>query len=117
VHYQAVVDSKKRFLRLTFAEDATIEDWRESLFTLLHLSQETGFRHVLVDVRQQKASGDVVDLFRFGASIPVRIACAVMTQPGRTDHELVETIALNRGVTAKLFSGSEEDAIRWLESA
>jgi len=115
VRYQAAVDPKKQFLRLTFTEDATVEDWRESLFTLLHLSQETGFRHVLVDVRRQKASGDVVDLFRFGASIPVRIACAVMTQPGRGDHELVESVALNRGVTAKLFFESEEEAIRWLE--
>jgi len=113
---EIAVDPHKRFLRLKFGERATVEDWKQSLLTILHLSQETGIRHVLVDIRDQAASGDIVELFRFGSAIPPRIAAAVMTKPERHDHKFVETVATNRGATARLFFESEEEAIRWLES-
>ena len=109
------VDPNKRFLRLKFGERATIEDWRESIIGILHLSQETGIRHVLVDIRSQLASADVVQLHRFASSLPIRIVAAVLTKPDRYDHQLVETVAVGRGMTARLFYESEEEAVGWLE--
>jgi|SRR5579859_1130685 len=114
---QATVDPKRRFLRFEFNEGASVDDWREAQALLMRLSEETGIRRVLVDIRRQKVSGPQSELFNFGANIPVGMAFAVLADPQRDDYQFIETVALNRGKAVSLFSSLEEDAaIQWLEA-
>jgi len=108
------VDEQRRFLRFQFDQRATLFDWKEAQAAFLRLSEETGIRRALVDVRSQMAAGPPLDLFEFGLNIPSDAAFAVLSAPQRGDHEFVETVALNRGRNVRLFSGSEQEAIEWL---
>jgi hypothetical protein len=108
------VDAERRFLRFQFDPRATIRDWVEARAIFLRLSEETGIRRALVDVRQQQAAGPVMELFQFGDDIPAGMVFAVLSEPHRDDHKFVETVALNRGKNVRLFFGSEEEAIEWL---
>src|SRR6478735_2767506 len=108
------VDEQRRFLRFQFFERATLSDWEEARAAFLRLSETTGIRRALVDVCKQTTAGAQMDLFDFGRGIPSGMAFAVLSAPQRSDHEFVETVALNRGKNVRLFLGSEEEAIGWL---
>jgi hypothetical protein len=108
------VDAERRFLRFQFNEHATIKDWIEARAIFLRLSEETAVRRALVDIRKQPVAGPVMELFEFGHSIPSGMAFAVLSDPHSSDHEFVQTVALNRGKNVRLFFGSEEEAIEWL---
>ena len=114
---RAAVDPTGLYVRFEFDEGATIDDWHEAKDVMLRLSRETGIRRALVDLRRQKTSGQPIDLFEFGASLPERMACAVLADLGRDDYKFVETVALNRGRPVSLFSARDEDAaIEWLQA-
>jgi len=108
------VDAERRFLRFQFDQRATVSDWVEARATFLRLSEETGIRRALVDVREQRAAGPTMELFEFGENIPSGMVFAVLSNPHRDDHGFVETVALNRGKNVRLFFGPEQDAIEWL---
>ena len=114
MHAAITVDGQRRFLRFQFGERATVSDWNEAQVVFFQLSEETGIRRALVDVRKQEAAGPQLELFEFGRNIPSDMAFAVLSDPRRDDHEFVETVALNRGKNVRLFFGSEEEAIEWL---
>jgi hypothetical protein len=114
---EAKIDAAGRFLHFQFDDNATVEDWKEAQAVFLQLSGQTGIRKALVDIRRQKARGAEADLFDFGARIPNGIAFAVLTVRVRDDHRFVEDVALNRGKNVRLFFGSEEEALRWLDEA
>ena len=107
------VDPGQRFLRFQFAQGATVRDWIEAQAIFLRLSEESGIRRALVDVRRQMTAGPQLELFEFGRNIPSDMAFAVLSDLHHGDHEFVETVALNRGKCVRLF-GSEEQAIEWL---
>ena len=109
------VDAANQLIRLEFDQHATMEDWKEAQVLVLPLSNETGIRRVLVDVRKQEGIKQMGKLFEFGAGIPNAMAFAVLSEPNRADHRFVETVALNRGKNVRLFHGSEADAIEWLK--
>ena len=108
------VDAQRRFLRFLFDQRATVTDWVEARAICLRLSEETGIRRALVDVRKQQVAGPVMELFEFGHNIPLGMVFAVLGDPDSDDHKFVETVALNRGKNVRLFFGSEEEAIEWL---
>jgi hypothetical protein len=108
------VDAERRFLRFQFDQRATVSDWVEAQAIFLRLSEETGIRRALVDVRQQQDAGLGMEVFQFGNNIPSGMVFAVLSGPHRADHRFVETVALNRGKSVRLFFGSEEEAIEWL---
>lgn len=114
MHAAITVDEQRRFLRFQFDQCATLGDWEEARAAFMRLSQETGIRRALVDVRKQMTSGAQLELFEFGRNIPSGMAFAVLSEPHRGDHKFVETVALNRGKNVRLFLGSEEEAIGWL---
>jgi len=107
------VDAQRRFLHFQFGQHATVGDWKEAQAAFLRLSEETGIRRALVDVRKQEAAGSQLELFEFGQNIPSSMAFAVLSDP-RRDHEFVETVAINRGKNVRLFFGPEDEAIEWL---
>jgi hypothetical protein len=112
-----VIDERTGMMRVAFAPGATIEDWKASRPTVVQLAQEKRIRRVLVDVRSQKSeNGPVHEMFEFGATLPIDMAFAVLSDPRRSDHAFVETVAVNRGKRVKLFYGPEEEAIEWLTS-
>ena len=114
---QVTVAPGKRFLRFEFDPNATVDDWKKAQALLMQLVKETGIQRVLVDVRSQKASGHFAELFNFGAGIPDGMAFAVLADPGREDYRFIETVALNRGKTVRLFPPDREAAaVRWLEA-
>jgi hypothetical protein len=113
MHGTVTVDPERRFLRFQFDRSATVRDWTEARTLFLRLSEETGIHRALVDIRQQRASGPVVELFRFANAIPSGVF-AVLSHPQADDHKFVETVAVNRGKNVRLFFGSEEEAIEWL---
>lgn len=108
------VDAEQRFLRFTFEQGATIRDWVEAQGTFLRLSQETGIRRALVDVRKQRLAGEIFELFDFAEKIPSGAVFAVLGDARSEDQKFVETVALNRGKNVCLFFGPEEEAIEWL---
>jgi hypothetical protein len=108
------VDAERRFLRFQFEQGATVRDWVEARAIFLRLSEETGIRRALVDVRKQQVAGPVTELFEFGHNIPPGMLFAVLSDPHSDDHRFVETVALNRGKNVRLFFGSEAEAIDWL---
>jgi len=107
------VDARRRFLHFEFGQHATVRDWKEAQVAFLRLSEETGIRRTLVDVRRQEKAGPPLELFEFGQNIPSGMAFAVLGSP-RPDHEFVETVAMNRGKNVRLFFGPEDEAIEWL---
>jgi hypothetical protein len=107
------VDPDGRFIRAQFEEDATIADWNEAFQLHAALVQKSGIRDTLVDVRKQKASAPTLDLFGFGSRLPKDVRFAVLARP-HDDDRFVESVARNRGATARLFFGSEEEAVSWL---
>lgn len=114
MHGSVTVDSARRFLRFQFDERATLADWKEAQAIFQKLSEETGIRRALVDLRKQGEAGPRLELFEFGRNIPSGMVFAVLSDAGRGDHEFVETVALNRGKSVRLFFGPEEEAIDWL---
>ena len=114
MHASITVDEQRRFLRFQFDQGATLFDWKEAQAAFLRLAKETGIHRALVDIRNQAAAGPPLDLFVFGNNIPSRAAFAVLSAPHRSEHEFVETVALNRGKNVRLFFGSENEAIEWL---
>ena len=114
MHGAITVDAKRRFLRFQFDQRATVVDWVEARAIFLRLAEETGIRRALVDIRKQQATGPVMELYEFGHNIPSGMVFAVLSHPHSEDHKFVETVALNRGKTVRLFFGSEEKAIEWL---
>ena len=108
------VDAERRFLRFEFDREATLGDWKKAQAVFLRLSEESGIRRALVDIRKQEDAGPPLELFEFGSEIPSGMAFAVLSVRGRADHGFVETVALNRGKNVRLFFGSEEEAIQWL---
>ena len=111
---EITIDAERRFLRVQFDQSATVKDWVEARAIFLQLSEETEIRRALVDLRQQQIAGPVSQLFAFGQNIPSGITVAVLGDPHSDDHKFVETVALNRGKTVRLFFGSEDEAIEWL---
>ena len=107
------IDADGGFIRAQFDEGATIADWYEAFELHARLVQESGIRGTLVDIRKQKASAPTLDLFDFGSRLPKHVRFAVLARP-RDDDRFVESVARNRGTTARLFFGSEEEAVRWL---
>jgi hypothetical protein len=114
MHAEIAVDPQQRFLRFHFAQHATVADWEQAQAAFVRLSNETGIRRALVDIRGQEGSGPALDLFQFGSNIPAGMAFAVLSGPARYDHAFVETVAINRGKNVRLFFGPEEEAIEWL---
>jgi len=108
------VDLERRFLRFQFEQGATVTDWVEAQAVFLRLSEETGIRRALVDVRKQQFAGPAMELFEFGYNIPSGALFAVLSDPRSDDHKFVETVALNRGKSVRLFFGAEAQAIEWL---
>ena len=111
---KVTVDAERRLLRFQFDQSATVSDWVEARAVFLRLSEETGIRRALVDVRKQRAAGPTMELFEFGENIPSGMVFAVLSDPHRDDHNFVENVALNRGKNVRLFFGSEQEAIEWL---
>ena len=114
MHAAITVDEQRRFLRFRFDQRATVSDWKEARAAFLRLSEETGIRRALVDVRKQMAAGPQLELFEFGRNIPSGGAFAGLSDPRRGDDQFVDTVALNRGKNVRLFFGPEEEAIEWL---
>jgi len=108
------VDPQGRFLRFQFGPGATIRDWVEAREICLRLSEQTGIRRALVDVRRQQVAGPVIELFEFAHQVPPGMVFAVLSDPHSNDHKFVETVALNRGKNVRLFFAAEEEAIEWL---
>lgn len=113
----ATIDPQRRFLRFQFEASATVRDWVEAQAIFLRLSEETGIRRALVDVRKQQVGGPALELFQFGDNIPSGMVFAVLSDPHSSDQKFVETVAINRGKNVRLFFGPEEEAIAWLMSA
>ena len=113
MHAAITVDAERRFLRFRFDQHATVRDWVEARAVFLRLSDETGIRRALVDVRNQQVAGPVMELFKFAHNIPSG-RFAVLSSARYADHQFVETVALNRGKNVRLFFGPEEEAIEWL---
>ena len=114
MHAAITVDKRLGFLRFQFDRLATVSDWKEAQAAFLRLSEETGIRRALVDLRQQATAGSHTALFEFGRNLPSAGVFAVLSSPESGDHVFVETVALNRGKNVRLFFGAEEDAIKWL---
>ena len=108
------VDPERRFLRFQFEPGATVSDWVAAQAIFLRLSGETGIRRALIDVRRQRAAGEMVELFEFGEHIPSGVVCAVLGDARSEDQKFVETVAVNRGKNVRLFFGPEEEAVAWL---
>lgn len=108
------VDAERRFLRFQFDAGATVKDWLEGRAVFLRLTEETGIRRALVDIRKPQVAGSLTELFEFGHNIPSGMAFAVLSGAPSENHKFVETVALNRGKNVRLFFGSEDEAIEWL---
>ena len=108
------VDPARRLIRFRFGPQATVGDWKEAQAVFLRLSEETAIRRALVDIREQGDAGPKLELFEFGSNIPSGMVFAVLSDRGRDDHQFVETVALNRGKSVRLFFGAEEEALAWL---
>ena len=107
------IDSGGKFIRAEFEEGATIADWYKAFRLHGALVKQSGIRETLVDLRKQKASAPILDLFEFGRRLPTDVRFAVLARP-KTDDSFVETVARNRGTTARLFFGPEDEAVGWL---
>jgi hypothetical protein len=79
------------------------------------LSEETGIRRVLIDVREQTNLADTMELFNFATNLPKSIAFAVLCDIYIDDHRFIEKVAKSRSIAVKDFS-SEQDAIEWLKN-
>ena len=113
MHGTVEISADGKFIRAQFEADATIADWYEAFKLHASLVQESGIRETLVDIRKQKASAPTLDLFEFASRLPKDVRFAVLAR-ARDDDRFVESVARNRGATARLFLGSEEEAVSWL---
>jgi hypothetical protein len=112
------IDEVRRLIRIEFDPKAGVQDWRSSQPAVVRLAKDKGIRRVLVDVREQESVNSLVlEMFNFAVAIPTNLAIAVLSEPHRSDHLFVETVAINRAKSVKLFFGPEEEAIGWLMSA
>ena len=82
--------------------------------------RQTGYRRVLADARDHLGAIDVVDLHQIGElisrEIPGGCRVAVVVSIARLAMDrYLETVAVNRGVSFRLFTDME-DANQWLNS-
>jgi hypothetical protein len=109
------LDSEEQLIRVQFCSYSTVEDWKSSLVLVRRLSEETGIRRVLIDVREQTNLADTMELFHFATNLPKSIAFAVLCEIYIEDHRFIENVAKSRSIAVKDFS-SEQDAIEWLKN-
>ena len=112
--YKINPDSEKKILRLQFASNSTIKDWKSALEQVERLSEELDIYRVLVDVREQTDTASASECYDFASHLPHSIAFAVLCEIQLAEHHFIELIARWRGAIVKDFD-SERDAIEWLE--
>ena len=109
------LDAENQLMRVRFGPDSTVENWKSALVQVQRLSEETGIRRVLVDVRKQTDLADTITLFDFGSNLPRSIAFAVLCELHLNDRRFIENVAITRGITVRDFD-SEHNAIEWLKN-
>ena len=57
-----------------------MEDWKRALIELKRISDPTGVRRVLVDVRRQNILADIIELYDFAVDLPKSIAFAILCE-------------------------------------
>jgi hypothetical protein len=112
---EVIFDAEKQLLRVQFSTDSVVEDWKSAMIQIERLSEKTGVRRVLVDIRKQTELASIADLFYFGSQLPRQIAFAVLCDIHKKEYHFIETVARNRSITGKNFE-IEQDAIKWLEN-
>ena len=113
--HEVWLDTERTLLRVLFASNATIEDWKRALEQVEYLAEETGIRCVLFDVRTQTDIASASERYDFASHLPCTIAFAVLCELYLAEHRFIEVVASGRGAVVKNFN-SEQDAIQWLES-
>ena len=107
------LDREKQLMRVRFDPNATVDDWKSTLVLVRQLSEETGIRRVLIDVRDQTELANTTTLYEFARQLPKSISFAVVCDIHLENHRFIETVATNRGLRVKDFI-TEPDAIEWL---
>ena len=95
-------------------ESLSVDNWGP----LIELCQERGVFRILMDVRELDVAIDTVRLYETGADLrrlrDAGIRVAFLTTPEKISPDLFyETVARNRGVSARTFT-NEETAANWL---
>ena len=105
----------QKIIRVDSFGHTSIEDWNNSLDSVLKINRQTGVTRILVDTRRQKSSPNTSHLFDFAANLPIALRFAVVVSDStRTGLDSVETAGRNRGKSIRLFN-DDEKAMDWLD--
>ena len=111
---EVTFDSKRHLMRVRSWGECTIQEWESSKAQVLQLNSERGCNKLLVDVSEQEATPETMDIFRFGKSWPRSIRVALLVGSATLmDQGFLEMVAVNRGIPMKDFT-EEDEAMEWL---
>ena len=108
------IDTENQLIRVYFGSESTVDSWKKALVQVERLSEETGVFRVIVDVRKQTNLSNTMTLFEFGTHLPRSMAFAVLCELHIKNHQFIENVATNRGITVKDFD-TEQEAIEWIK--
>ena len=107
------------FIKTTLTASVDLAASREALLAIVSLIERPGEYDILLDTREARSMLSVADHYELGealASHPIlrrsRIAHLVSPENAQ-DADFFKTVAANRGVEIKAFTGLDE-AISWL---
>jgi hypothetical protein len=94
------------------------EDIIHTISNVLSIYHDTGIFKALAETTQVQKLPGLADLYRVFSTFPKEIKLAILvtkSQATLRDFSFIETVALNRGATIKLFYENKK-AHKWLEA-
>jgi hypothetical protein len=107
-------DADSQLMRVRVWGYDSISDMQAQRLEVIKLHEAHGVSSLLVDVREQKSSAPLFDIFDFGDTWPTGIRVALLVSTTTPDDVLfLETVAMQRGKKIRAFF-SEEESLAWL---
>jgi hypothetical protein len=118
--YQIKISGDGKYIRVQATGNITVDVARQWSHEVKRMSDESGIRHFLFDLRNAENTSSLVDIYNFAYRDADRIGLvrdvfsAILVDPKDKSHNFVELTMRNAGYNVKLFT-DEESALKWFE--
>lgn len=118
--YSIHISDNRKFLCVVVKVDVTVPLACKWSAEMQNVSQTSGIRRFLIDVRGSRNISDVLENYMFAykhadeLKLERNTRYAILVSPGDSSHDFVETVMRNCGYYVRRFV-DESSAVDWLE--
>lgn len=115
--YTINLSSDSAYICLTHTGETPFSEYEDGRNEAIASMQSHGLFKLLVDVRNVTSSLSLLEHFEFTSShvehLPRGVRTAILMRPDAADTRFIENVAVNRGITIRLFTDKRK-AVEWL---